>query len=70
MRRSPPRRGQEAETLAAYRLAVLRATEDVENALSAVVKREAQVGILTQANRRSHVRATTRFVAYQGGVSA
>src|SRR5262249_28659964 len=31
--------GQEAEALAAYRLAVLRATEDVENAFSAVVKR-------------------------------
>jgi len=31
-------RGQEAEALAAYRLAVLRATEDVENALSAQVQ--------------------------------
>jgi hypothetical protein len=41
-------RGQEAEALAAYRLAVLRATEDVENAIAAPVKREAQVGILTQ----------------------
>ena len=33
-------RGQEAESLAAYRLAVLRASEDVENAFSALVKRE------------------------------
>ena len=41
-------RGQEAEALAAWRLAVLRATEDVENAFSALVKREVQVGILTQ----------------------
>ena len=39
-------RGQEAEALAAYRLAVLRATEEVENSFSALVKREAQVGIL------------------------
>jgi len=61
-------RGQEAEALAAYRLAVLRATEDVENALSALVKREAQVGILTQgessfARARDHADA-----AYKGGV--
>ena len=41
-------RGQEAEALAAYRLAALRATEDVENAFSALVKREAQAGILTR----------------------
>ena len=33
---------------AAYRLAVLRATEDVENAFSALVKREDQAGILGQ----------------------
>jgi NodT family efflux transporter outer membrane factor (OMF) lipoprotein len=61
-------RGQEAEALAAYRLAVLRATEDVENALSALIKREAQVGILTQgessfARAREHADA-----AYRGGV--
>ncbi|CUI04564.1 Outer membrane protein [Janthinobacterium sp. CG23_2] len=35
-------RGQHAEALAAYRLAALRATEEVENALSALVKREAR----------------------------
>lgn len=61
-------RGQEAEALAVYRLAVLRATEDVENALSALVKREVQVGILTQgessfARAREHADA-----AYRGGV--
>jgi hypothetical protein len=32
---------EEAEALAAYRLAVLRATEEVENSFSALVKREA-----------------------------
>jgi outer membrane protein TolC len=61
-------RGQEAETLAAYRLAALRATEEVENAFSALVKREAQVGILT-LGESSFVRARENsFAAYQGGV--
>ncbi|MEA9579581.1 efflux transporter outer membrane subunit [Xanthomonas nasturtii] len=41
-------KGQEAEQLAAYRLAVLRATEDVENAFTALVKREQQAAVLTQ----------------------
>ncbi|WP_115552741.1 efflux transporter outer membrane subunit [Xanthomonas arboricola] len=41
-------KGQEAERLAAYRLAVLRATEDVENAFTALVKREQQAAVLTQ----------------------
>src|SRR5213076_424057 len=41
-------RGREGEALAAYRLAVLRATEEVENSFSALVKREAQLGILTR----------------------
>lgn len=41
-------KGREAEALAAYRLAVLRATEEVENAFSALVKREDQAGILAE----------------------
>jgi outer membrane protein TolC len=61
-------RGQEAETLAAYRLAVLRATEDVENALSALVKREAQVGILTQGESSLARARQNSQVAYEGGV--
>jgi NodT family efflux transporter outer membrane factor (OMF) lipoprotein len=61
-------RGQEAEALAAYRLAVLRATEDVENALSALVKREAQVGILTQGESSLARARENSFAAYQGGV--
>jgi len=60
--------GQEAEALAAYRLAVLRATEEVENALSAVVKREAQIDNLSRAES-SFARARANSVAaYQGGV--
>ena len=61
-------RGQEAEALAAYRLAVLRAAEDVENALSALVKREAQVGILTRGESSLARARANSFAAYQGGV--
>jgi NodT family efflux transporter outer membrane factor (OMF) lipoprotein len=61
-------RGQEAETLAAYRLAVLRATEDVENALSALVKREAQVGILTRGEASLARARDNALAAYEGGV--
>ena len=61
-------RGQEAEALAAYRLAVLRATEDVENAFSALVKREAQVGILTRGESSFARARENSFAAYKGGV--
>jgi NodT family efflux transporter outer membrane factor (OMF) lipoprotein len=60
--------GQEAEALAAYRLAVLRATEDVENAFSALVKREAQVGILTRGESSLARARENSLAAYQGGV--
>jgi NodT family efflux transporter outer membrane factor (OMF) lipoprotein len=60
--------GQEAEALAAYRLAVLRATEDVENAFSAVVKREAQVGILTRGESSLARARENSLAAYKGGV--
>ena len=61
-------RGQEAEALAAYRLAVLRATEDVEDAFSALVKREAQVGILTQGVSSLARARENALAAYKGGV--
>jgi NodT family efflux transporter outer membrane factor (OMF) lipoprotein len=61
-------RGQEAEALAAYRLAVLRATEDVENAFSALVKREAQVGILTRGESSLARVRENSLAAYEGGV--
>ncbi|HYD59154.1 MAG TPA: efflux transporter outer membrane subunit [Noviherbaspirillum sp.] len=61
-------KGQEAETLAAYRLAVLRATEDVENAFSALVKREDQASILAHGvDSLGRARAAS-FAAYQKGV--
>lgn len=60
-------RGREAEALAAYRLAVLHATEDVENSFSALVKREVQLGILTQGEVSLARARENSFVAYKGG---
>ena len=61
-------KGQEAEMLAAYRLAALHATEDVENAFSALVKREDQAAILAQGVDSLGRARTASFVAYQKGV--
>lgn len=61
-------KGQEAEALAAYRLAVLRATEDVENAFSALVKHEDQADILTQGMESLSSARDASFAAYQKGV--
>jgi NodT family efflux transporter outer membrane factor (OMF) lipoprotein len=61
-------RAQEAEALAAYRLAVLRASEDVENAFSALVRREAQVRILTQGESSLARARENSLAAYTGGV--
>lgn len=61
-------KGQEAEMLAAYRLAALRATEDVENALSALVKREEQAAVLTQGVDSLGRARGASFAAYQKGV--
>jgi len=61
-------KGQEAELLAAYRLAALRATEDVENAFVALVKREEQAAVLGQGvNSLGRARGAS-FAAYQRGV--
>ena len=54
--------------LAAYRLAVLRATEDVENAFSALVRREEQAGVLAQAVASLDRARGASFAAYQKGV--
>ena len=59
---------QEAESLIAYRLAVLKATEDVENAYSALVKREDQAVLLTQGVDSLSRARNASFAAYQKGV--
>lgn len=61
-------RGQEAESLAAYRLAVLRAAEDVENAFSALVKREQQAAVLGEGVMALERARGASFAAYQKGV--
>lgn len=61
-------KGQDAELLAAYRLAVLRATEDVENAFSALVKREEQASVLAQGVDSLGRARGASFAAYQKGV--
>jgi NodT family efflux transporter outer membrane factor (OMF) lipoprotein len=61
-------KGQEAEMLAAYRLAALRATEDVENAFSALVKREEQAAVLGQGVESLGRARGASFAAYQKGV--
>lgn len=61
-------RGKQAETLAAYRLTVLRATEEVENSFSALVNREAQVDILTRGESSLARARESSLAAYQGGV--
>jgi outer membrane protein TolC len=61
-------RGRHAEQLAAYRLSVLRATEDVENAFSAMSNSEAQERVLA-GGEVSLTRARDASVAaYKGGV--
>lgn len=63
-------KGQEAEALAAYRLSILRATEDVENALSAVVNRETQSATLTAGETALTSARQSSFIAYQKGTAS
>jgi NodT family efflux transporter outer membrane factor (OMF) lipoprotein len=61
-------KGANAEALAAYRLAVLRASEDVENGLSALVKREAQEAVLARGEAALTRAQSASLAAYKGGV--
>lgn len=61
-------KGQEAESLAAYRQSTLRATEDVENALSSLVKREQQTDSLVRGELSMSQARDSSFIAYQRGV--
>src|SRR3546814_15899625 len=60
-------RGRDAEALAAYRLAVLRASEDVENAFSALVEREAQEQALSPGEVSLARARAASLAAFQGG---
>jgi NodT family efflux transporter outer membrane factor (OMF) lipoprotein len=61
-------KGANAEALAAYRLAVLRASEDVENAFSALVQRETQEETLARGETALTRAQDASLAAYKGGV--
>lgn len=61
-------KGANAEALAAYRLAVLRASEDVENSFSALVQREAQAAMLARGETALVRAQAAALAAYRGGV--
>ncbi|MBD7920700.1 efflux transporter outer membrane subunit [Xanthomonas bonasiae] len=63
-------KGQDAEALAAYRQAVLRATEDVENAFSALVNRRDQATLLKQGEASLTRARGLAFTAYQRGTAS
>lgn len=63
-------KGQDAEALAAYRQAVLRATEEVENAFSALVNSGAQATTLTQGEASLSRARASAFAAYQRGAAS
>ncbi|MDT3718172.1 efflux transporter outer membrane subunit [Pseudomonas oryzihabitans] len=61
-------RGRDAELLAAYRLAVLRATEDVEGALAGQLRREEQASLLAASERAFTQARQSAALAYGRGV--
>lgn len=63
-------KGQEAEALAAYRESVLRASEDVENAFSALINRETQAAILTAGENSLASARQSSFTAYRNGTAS
>jgi NodT family efflux transporter outer membrane factor (OMF) lipoprotein len=63
-------RGRNAEALAAYRLTVLKASEDVENAFSTLVKQQARARILEDGDASLTKARASSFAAYKGGVSS
>jgi NodT family efflux transporter outer membrane factor (OMF) lipoprotein len=61
-------KGANAEALAAYRLAVLRASQDVEDAFSSLLNREAQQVLLTRGEGALARAQASSLAAYKGGV--
>ena len=62
-------RGKNAEALAAYRLSILQATADVEDAFSSVAKREDQAQQLTLGEAALTRARSSALAAYQTGAS-
>jgi len=63
-------KGQEAEALAAYRQSVLRASEDVENAFSALVNRNLQATTLAGGEASLTQARQSSFIAYGKGTAS
>lgn len=63
-------KGKEAETLAAYRLSVLHATEDTENAFSALVNRKEQSAALVMGEASLTRARQSSFLAYEKGAAS
>ncbi|QCA06603.1 efflux transporter outer membrane subunit [Pantoea vagans] len=63
-------KGQEAEALSAYRLSVLRASEDVENAFSSLINREMQTAILTRGVTALSGARQSSFIAWKQGTAS
>jgi NodT family efflux transporter outer membrane factor (OMF) lipoprotein len=61
-------KGGQAEALAAYRLSVLRASQDVEDAFSALLNREAQEKTLAGGEASLTRARQASYAAYKGGV--
>ena len=63
-------KGRNAEALAAYRLTVLRASQDVEDAFSTLVQQEARAAVLAQGETSLTRGRSASFAAYKGGVAS
>lgn len=63
-------RGRNAEALAAYRLTVLKASQDVENAFSTLVQQEARAVTLARGEASLARARVTSDRAYRGGVAS
>ena len=61
-------RGKQAEDLAAYRLVVLRAAEEVENAFTDLAQQQARAGTLAQEVDHLNIARAQAQQAYEGGV--
>ncbi len=63
-------KGRDAEALAAYRQAVLRATEDVENSFSALINNEEETVTLAQGETSLARARDSSSTAYQNGAAS
>lgn len=63
-------KGREAEALAAYRLKVLRASEEVENAFSSLLNRELQTNTLSRGVTALSDARQSSFIAWKQGTAS